>query len=303
MNAIKNTFSIKDLENISGIKAHTIRIWEKRYALLEPERTDTNIRYYSLESLQKLLNITLLYNNNYKISKISKLDLDGIKETCKILISESAVQNRVLNDFKIAMLHFDVFLFEETYQKLLKEMNFREVFNDYFIPFLNEIGLLWQTDAIYPAHEHFISELIKQKIQVQIEKHQALSKSTNETFVLFLPEEEIHDLGLLYVSYELLSNGKNVIYLGQKMPVSSLQLFVKTAQNITFIPYCTVSPETDKLESYINELYSEIIIKSNSKLWVLGSKANELLTSILPTEICLLPRVSEAIEKIKHLSN
>ena len=87
------------------------------------------------------------------------------------------------------------------------------------------------------------------------------------------------------------------------MPVSSLQLFVKTAQNITFIAYCTVSPETDKLESYINELYSEIIIKSNSKLWVLGSKANELLTSILPTEICLLPRVSEAIEKIKHLSN
>ena len=156
MNNVKKSFSIRDLENLSGIKAHTIRIWEKRYELLSPERTSTNIRTYSLASLQKLLNITLLYNNGYKISKIAKLQEADIP--------------------LISMINFDLSLFQNTYSSLLSEKSFRDIFWEYFIPLLNELGLLWQTDTISPAHEHFITNLIKQKIYTSTEKLQLIEK-------------------------------------------------------------------------------------------------------------------------------
>ena len=162
MNNVKTSFSIRDMENLSGIKAHTIRIWEKRYNLFSPERTDTNIRTYSLESLQKLLNVTLLYNNGYKISKIAKLGEDNIPVLVNEIIAEKSEKSHALNSFKLAMLNFDQALFLNTYNELKEDKSFTQIFNDVFLPLLNELGLLWQTNTISPAHEHFISNLIKQ---------------------------------------------------------------------------------------------------------------------------------------------
>ena len=164
MNNVKKSFSIRDMENLSGIKAHTIRIWEKRYNLFSPERTATNIRTYSLKSLQKLLNIVLLYHNGYKISKIAKIPESEIPVLVRGIVAKNSEKSHAINAFKLSMINFDQALFFNTYNSLLAERSFREVFIEVFIPLLNELGLLWQTDTISPSHEHFVTNLIKQKI-------------------------------------------------------------------------------------------------------------------------------------------
>ena len=201
MNNIKQDFSIRDLENISGIKAHTIRIWEKRYNLLQPKRSETNIRYYTPENLTKLLNIVLLNKNNFKISKIAAMSEEDITTKSRELAFSIATNDEAINSFKLSMFQFDKILFNNTYNQLLHKKTFREIFKDIFIPFLEHIGLLWQTETLLPAHEHFISNLITQKIQINTEKLQYSITNTNKTYVLFLPENEIHELGLLYLNY------------------------------------------------------------------------------------------------------
>src|SRR6476469_7038117 len=143
MNNVKNVFSIKDLENLSGIKAHTIRTWEKRYNVLEPMRKDNKIRYYSLESLQKLINLTLIHNHGYKISKISKLPESGIPLLVNEIISKKSARLHAINAFKMAMMNFDQRLFFNTYNTLLSEKTFQEIFYEVIIPLMNEIGMLW----------------------------------------------------------------------------------------------------------------------------------------------------------------
>ncbi|NJB71748.1 DNA-binding transcriptional MerR regulator [Saonia flava] len=302
MNGIKTIFSIKDLENLSGIKAHTIRIWEKRYNLFSPKRTDTNIRFYSQDTLIKLLNITLLYENGFKISKISRLTETEIISNCKSIISEKAVKNRMINDLKLAMLNFDQPLFEEVYQKLARQYDFQDIYVSYFIPFLSEIGLLWHTHTINPAHEHFITSLIKQKILIATEKLLGtLPKYHDRRFILFLPLNEIHEIGLVYANYEILKSGYSTIYLGQSLPISSLKSFLNSSNEITFVTYFTVEPKTNKIYEYLDEIHGEILSKCNGELWVLGSKTNEIEKDKLPDKINIL-KVEEMMEKLNEHS-
>ena len=177
MNNVKNVFSIKDLENLSGIKAHTIRIWEKRYNVLEPMRSDTNIRSYDIKNLQKLLNIVLLHNFGYKISKIATLDQAQINKLSSDIISEKSAKNHAISSFKMAMMNFDQSLFFNTYNQLLNEKTFQEVFYTVFIPLMNELGFLWQTETISPSHEHFITYLIKQKLLISNDASDESDKS------------------------------------------------------------------------------------------------------------------------------
>ena len=238
MNKVKNVFSIKDLENLSGIKAHTIRIWEKRYNVLEPMRTETNIRSYDLVNLQKLLNITLLHNHGYKISQISKLSDEKIPTLVNEIISEKSIKHHAISSFKMAMMNFDQALFLNTYDKLLSEKPFREIFTEILIPILIEIGFLWQTNTISIAHEHFISYLIRQKLLINTEKLQYQEATrTDKVFILFLPNREIHELGLLYLNYEIQLNGYKSIYLGENVPVDSLKDIKNTS--ITLLLYVT----------------------------------------------------------------
>ena len=223
LNNIKTDFTIKDLENLTGIKAHTIRIWEKRYQLLTPKRTNGNIRYYDTKNLQKLLNVSLLNKNNYKISKIAELSEEAIILMSRELANKNALIDDSINSFKMAMFTFDQALFNQTYNQLLINKTFRDVFKDVFIPFLEQIGLMWQTDTLTPSHERFISNLISQKIQINSEKtQQNLLVDESQTYVLFLPDNEIHELGLMYLNYELSLRGKKTIYLGQSIPLNSL---------------------------------------------------------------------------------
>lgn len=299
MNIIKNVFSIKDLENLSGIKAHTIRIWEKRYGLLEPMRTETNIRHYDVENLQKLLNVTLLYNNNYKISKIAQFTPEKIAELVKqIGTSENSV-NHVLSNFKMAMMNFDEKLFLDTFKDLENSKDFSSIFFEALIPLLHEIGILWQTDTITPAHEHFISYLIKQKLLVNIEKLQAEPKKEKETFVLFLPPNEIHELGLLYLNYEILRKGYKTIFLGPSIPLESLTDVQKRFDNITFITYITVEPSPENATSYLNEFAEKLLSDNNSSLWVFKKSSEFIDNQIFSKKIITFSKISDLTAKLK----
>ncbi len=275
MNNIKKEFSIKDLENISGVKAHTIRIWEKRYNLLEPNRSETNIRSYSPESLQKLLNIVLLNKHDYKISKIGKLTEEEIIVKARELAFQQATTDEAINQFKIAMFQFDKILFNNTYNTLLHKKTFREIFKDVFIPFLEHIGLLWQTDTLLAAHEHFISNLIAQKIQSNTEKLQYSINSSNKTFVLFLPENEIHELGLMYLNYELVLRGYHTIYLGQSLPLNNLDYFFTSQREISYVTSLTVRPYDEEMDAYFKEI-DGILKGTNHQFYAIGRKAGML---------------------------
>jgi len=299
MNNVKSNFSIKDLENLSGIKAHTIRIWEKRYNLFQPNRTDTNIRCYDLENLQKLLNVTFLYNNGYKISKISQLGEDNIPSVVKNLVAEQSDNGHVLNSFKMSMMNFDQALFFKTYNALLKEKSFREIFYEDFIPFLNEVGLLWQTDTITPSHEHFICALIKQKILVNTEKLQ-FSTPTNasKTFVLYLPDNEIHELGLMFLNYEILSKGYQAIFLGQSIPIFSLKDLVPLYDNIVFVSYFTVQPDKENIMAYLNNFHDMLLKDTASELWISGKMLQEINKSNLPKTIVAFSQIDQLVQNL-----
>tara|TARA_R110002126_G_scaffold12904_2_gene55396 strand:+ start:3202 stop:4101 length:900 start_codon:yes stop_codon:yes gene_type:complete len=299
MNNVKSNFSIKDLENLSGIKAHTIRIWEKRYNLFQPNRTDTNIRCYDLENLQKLLNVTFLYNNGYKISKISQLGEDNIPKVVKNMVAEQRDNGHVLNSFKMSMMNFDQALFFKTYNALLKEKSFREIFYEDFIPFLNEVGLLWQTDTITPSHEHFICALIKQKILVNTEKLQ-FSTPTNasKTFVLYLPDNEIHELGLMFLNYEILSKGYQSIFLGQSIPIFSLKDLVPLYDNIVFVSYFTVQPDKENIMAYLNNFHEMLLKDTASELWISGKMLQEINKSNLPKTIVAFSQIDQLVQNL-----
>ena len=296
MSYIKKQFSIKDLELLSGIKAHTLRMWEKRYNILSPERTDTNIRTYGLEDLQKLLNISFLNENGYKISRISKLEDEEINVLVKNISSTNNSKDRAIKSFILSMYNFDQNLFFDTYNSLLKTKTFREIFQQVFIPLLENIGLLWQTSSIHPVHEHFISNLIKQKLLLNIENlQQQKPQKKRQNFVLFLPENEVHDLGILYTNYEILLHGYTAIYLGQSLPMQDLKFLSKIYDNIRFISYFTVKPtdENKYLKQFSNELLSEI----DAEFWVLGKKS-ETITEIPSDKIKIMKSLEELVRKL-----
>lgn len=304
MNNIKTEFSIKDLENLSGIKAHTIRIWEKRYDLFQPKRTDTNIRYYSTESLQKVLNVAFLNNNGYKISKISKLSNEDISSLVKEIASKELSKNdHSINDLKLAMLTFDQQLFSKTYKELIDKKPFKDVFYDAFIPLLNEIGLLWQTDTITPAHEHFISTRIKQKILLNIEKTQDTPKNNcKKTFVFFLPENEIHDIGLLFIDYKLINKGYETLFLGQSIPTDNLKDVLKFFDDIIFITYFTVKPVKEDIDDYLDDFYNKLLKNKSNELWVLGYLIKHIDTKNIPDQITPFTSIKKLISNLKNIS-
>ena len=299
MERVKSTFSIKNLENLSGIKAHTLRIWEKRYNLLEPERTDTNIRRYSLDSLRKLLNVTLLYNHGFKISKIASLDDSEIPKLVRSIALKANSEQVSINAFKLAMINFDYELFDTNYEEILQHHNFEYLFMNIFMPLMKELGILWQTGAISPSHEHFITNLVKQKIHLQTEYLQKnkFEPNNHPIFVLFLPENEIHELGILYLNYLILSKGYRTIFLGQSLQTSSLQTLYSYETKYYFVSYITVEPSKDEIMPYLQNFYNKILDKQDSKLILFGPQQIAIDKEALPEKIEMFRSVESFVFK------
>jgi len=216
-----DSFTIKDLENLSGIKAHTLRIWEQRYNFLKPSRTFTNIRYYSNDELKKVLNIALLNKYGYKISHIDKMDEGQINEKILSLSQMEAQQERIVNDLIKNMIDLDMNSFEETLDRFILVKGIERAITQIIFPYLEKIGILWMTNHINPAQEHLVTNIIRQKLIVGIEGASATLK-LNKSILLFLPEGEYHELGLLFMYYLLKKRGADVIYLGTNVPLGDV---------------------------------------------------------------------------------
>ncbi len=217
------SYSIKDLEELSGIKAHTIRIWEKRYGIVIPERTRTNIRLYSDEDLKKLLNISILNRYGFKISQLAKLEQDELKEKVIHISRETSNTAIQIENLIISMLELDEWKFDKILADSIIRIGFEETLVELMYPFFKKIGLLWQTGSINPAQEHFVSNLLRQKLIVAIDGQQPVTKVKPLSFILFLHENELHELGLLFYSYLLKKNDIKVIYIGQAVPFKDLE--------------------------------------------------------------------------------
>ncbi len=216
-----NAFTIKDLENLSGIKAHTIRIWEQRYSFLNPQRTETNIRYYSNDELQKLLNIALLNKYGYKISHIDRMSPGEIHEKIITLSQCQALEDRVINELIQSMVNVAMDDFEAILDNYIKNKAIEKTITQIIFPFLERIGILWLTNHINPAQEHLVTNIIRQKLIVGIDGAHSLVRD-GKTILLFLPEGEHHELGLLFMYYLLKSRGLKVLYLGANVPLKDV---------------------------------------------------------------------------------
>jgi len=299
MNTTENVFSIKDLENISGVKAHTIRIWEKRYNLLQPKRTETNIRHYDLHNLQKLLNISFLNNNGFKISKIAALDESELAPKTRELAFLGKSDSQAIVAFKLAMLNFDQTLFYNTYNGLLEEKTFRQIFYDVFLPLLYDLGMLWQTNSITSSHEHFLTVHIKQKILIHIERLQSIDpRPSDKTFVLFLPENETHDLGLLFINYEILNLGYHTIFLGENIPLDNLKHINKLYDDITYISYFTVKPSENSIQKYLKKFSKNYLKNSNKKAKLIGYKTRNINPNKIPNQIKLYSKIEDLVKDL-----
>ncbi len=297
MELIKQNFSIKDLENLSGIKAHTIRIWEKRYNILNPDRTSTNIRTYDSSNLQKILNVAFLNEHGYKISRISKLSDEEIAKMVRSISASTSKENRAQNSFKLSMMNFDEELFNNTYETLQKDKSFRQIFHQVFLPLLEQIGMLWQTDTIKPIHEHYIVDLIKQKLYFNLaEIKKEIKPTTDKLYVLVLPENEIHDIGIIYLYYELLYHGNQAIYLGPSLPLTDLGYLLERHNNLSFVSYFTTAP--GDVEDFINQFNEEVCEKKTYELLLFGHKIREIQHKELPAFVKTHTNLNQFIDNL-----
>lgn len=248
------SYSIKDLEELSGIKAHTIRIWEKRYGIVIPERTDTNIRLYSDEDLKKLLNISILNRHGLKISRLSKLTLSELREKVIYISRESADSKTQIENLIISMLELDEWKFDKILSDSIIKIGFEETLVQIMHPFFEKIGLLWQTGSINPAQEHFVSNLLRQKLIVAIDGQSPVTNHDAPAFILFLHEKELHELGLLFYSYLLKKKGIKVIYLGQAVPFDDLKVITRIQKARYFLTSFTTGISEKALKDYLTNM-------------------------------------------------
>ncbi|MDX2245658.1 MAG: MerR family transcriptional regulator [Bacteroidia bacterium] len=248
-------YSIKDLEQLSGIKAHTLRIWEQRYGILEPKRTITNIRYYDDEDLKQILNVSYLNRNGLKISKIASLSASEIHNRVKSVSDTSPEFPNQIDALTIAMINLEEDRFDKIISTNTLQYGFEQTMLDIVYPFLSRIGILWQTGSIHPAHEHFISNLIRQKMIVAIDGQVSrASVSTVKKYALFLPDGELHELSLLFSAYIIKSRGQKVIYLGQSLPMEDLDMICDKYNPDYLLSVITTIPANDQVVTFARDL-------------------------------------------------
>ena len=251
-------YKIKDLETLTGIKAHTIRIWEKRYNIIEPKRTDTKIRTYSDEELKLLLNVAILNENGIKISKIADLSSQQIREQVDKVSFSSQSNSIVVNLLIKALTTIDQALFNRVIDGCINKEGLKRTYINYIIPFLDRIGVMWLVGSINPAQEHFISNLIRQKLIVSIDKLPDSSRS-NVDYILFCKDDEWHELGLLFYHYCLKEQGFNVCYFGQNVPFDSLLASKKQVSPSLGYVTSMISPiQKEELDAYLKRFEKNI---------------------------------------------
>ena len=251
-----STYSIRDLEQLSGIKAHTLRIWEQRYNIIEPQRTDTNIRTYDDQDMKLVLNISLLKSHGYKISKISKMAPEQMQAEVVALSDKKLNYPDQIYALTVSMLDLDEARFEKIISSNILKFGFEETMVSIIYPFLSRIGTLWVTGSVGPAQEHFISNLIRQKIIVAIDGQVVRPSPDSRTYLLFLPEGELHEMGLLFANYIIRARNNKVVYLGQSLPFGEIEFAHKLHQPDYIFTAITSVPANNDVQPYVDKLAS-----------------------------------------------
>ncbi|MCX7768752.1 MAG: MerR family transcriptional regulator [Flavobacteriales bacterium] len=254
-------YSIRDVENLTGIKAHTLRIWEQRYKFITPHRTDTRIRFYDADQLKYLLNISSLLKSGYKVSHISAMTPDEIARLVNQIATgpagEASFYEVQVSELIKAMLDLNEKRFEEVVEMCLMRIGFEGLMLHVLIPLMERVGVLWASGQANVAQEHFISNLVRRKIIVAIDQLKNQQISDQEKYLLFLPEGEMHELGLLFSKYIIKSRGRRTLYLGQSMPYEDLKKIIMQSSPDYLFTALTSTINKDRVECFLQNLLDE----------------------------------------------
>ncbi|HYC28183.1 MAG TPA: MerR family transcriptional regulator [Chitinophagaceae bacterium] len=267
--------TIRDLENLSGIKAHTLRVWEQRYSFLRPARTGTNIRYYSNEELKVILNVALLNKHGYRISQIDKMNDAGLRQKVLELNSMEAVQDRVIYELIQAMVDLDMEQFETVLDSFIFNRGIDKAITQVIFPFLERVRTLWMADNITPAQENLVSNIIRQKIIVGIDSIIS-QEQAGKSVLLFLPEGEHHELGLLYAWYLMKLRGVKTLYLGADVPLKDIEFVIRLKKPDYIYTHLTSKPKYFNLEKFLDRVASQVrVVISGSRVVAQAKKSYE----------------------------
>ena len=250
-------YSISDLEQLSGVQAHTIRMWEQRYNALIPHRSAGNTRYYDDEHLVKLLNIVSINQKGMKISKICSLSQEAIHTLIEEEIQQTVSLNQKLEFYITQLLNFGIsyneVAFDAMLSKCIEENGLSQTYSAVIYPLLVRLGLMWRKDSICAAQEHFLTNIFRQKICVAI-NDLPIQNINAKAWVLFLPQDEEHEIGILFANYLLRKSGKRVIYLGSRVPLGSLKQVMANNEVENMLFFISNSKLTVDAQAYIDEL-------------------------------------------------
>ncbi|MBK7139202.1 MAG: cobalamin B12-binding domain-containing protein [Bacteroidetes bacterium] len=249
-----STYSIKDLERLTGIKAHTLRIWEQRFSLFKASRTKTNIRYYTNEDLVFIINISILNHSGIKISKISTMDKEEI--WAKVLELNSIENNHeiILTKLKVALLQYNEFDFLSILEDQIKNIGFENTIIDICFPLLRNVGILWLTKSLEPAQEHFATNLIRQKIIAEIDKLDWRQSQKSQSFLIANVENEFHEIGIIFSAYLVRKNGFRVVYLGKNVPITNILDFIENNKPDYYISVFTSYPQQKEINGFVEDI-------------------------------------------------
>ena len=293
-----SVYSIKDLERYSGIKAGTLRIWESRYNLLSPQRSSTNIRSYSNEDLRHIMNIGFLNKRGIKISKIADLSPKQIHERVIGISEKQFAADVQIEQLFVAMLDYNEALFLEIFTQCVQKIGFEQTMTDVIYPFLQKLGVMWHAGIVNPGQEHFMLQLIRQKLLVAIDSHVTKGLIKSPRFLLYLPENEFHELALLFYNYWLRSRGYSTVYLGQSVPYEDVLKAFKQIKPEILLTVITCPKEEFEIQSYLKALAKDF---SNAKVLVTGS-AGMLEKAKLPSTISLFKNPQDFEKKLKNIA-
>lgn len=291
-----NQFTIKDLEHLSGIKAHTIRIWEQRYSFLKPERTQTNIRYYNNDHLKMILNISLLNKYGYKISHIDRMSEDDIRQKILTLSQVQAQEEHKVNLLIQCMVDVDMHCFEQLLNQCIKESGIDKAITQVIFPFLERIGMLWVTNHIHPAQEHLVSNVVRQKLILGIDRL-PLPEANRPAILMFLPEGELHEIGLLFMHYILRSHGNHILYVGANIPLKDVAAIVNATRVCCLYSHLTAASEKYPLEKFLTQLP----LKIPGTPAIISGSLLERYSKTPPAGIQFVRSISEAVQATNNI--
>lgn len=294
---IMGKYSIKDLEKISGIKAHTIRMWERRYGLIEPQRTETNIRFYSDCDLKRLLNVSILNHNGIRISHIAGLTDAEIKNRVLDLSIDGRSSSVQIESLMVAMLELDETKFLNGLSSSIIKLGFEVSVETVLFPFLERIGVLWQAGTINPAQEHFISNLIRQKLFVAIDNEMQSPVQNGPRIIMFLSEHEQHEIGLLFYNLLARKEGMNVVYLGAGVPLEDLSLVHRLRPADVFMTSFITAMDKQEMEDLLREYHKRF---PDIPFYLSGLQM-ELLQPELPEGFTVVNKVRVFKERLRLL--